>query len=361
MSSPAGTEILTRAAVAAAMPPDCRHGEAREAVWRQLAARGLVWQPGDGPEGAGQRPLVLSSAQEWTAEHLKDVALHVLRVEAGLREFGWTLGSAASHWVQFAGCRPVWISQTAMRPQGPGPWEARQQFERELLLPLLERCDERLGRCCRRARLHRMWERVARLADTEPRDEVALWQKRIERLAPRRRWSPWKTAELLKEPAGLVSILVKEAATRLGARLVYELRGKHPMCAALRPDGGPAWVRFHECEEEAAADYLEQRAAHGGVLPLWNRTGDPMKACPQRAEADLAVAVGRGNIPPALPELAQFADQLSRMARAAMVEFVPVDGGVEWDAFLGVIRGRFRVAGVVETGAGRRLCTLERS
>lgn len=66
-------------------------------------------------------------------------------------------------------------------------------------------------------------------------------------------------------------------------------------------------------------------------------------------------------MPSALPELEQFVDRLSRMARAAMAEFVPVAGGLEWEAFLGVMRRRFRVEGVIETGAGRRLCTLERS
>ncbi|MGQ9918899.1 MAG: hypothetical protein ACUVS7_15940 [Bryobacteraceae bacterium] len=101
--------------------------EAREWVWLKIARRGLVWQPDLGHETAGLRPLVLSSAREWTVEHWKDAALHVLKLEAGLREAGWTLSSVALRWVQFAGCRPVWISQTVLRPRRTDRWEAQTE------------------------------------------------------------------------------------------------------------------------------------------------------------------------------------------------------------------------------------------
>ncbi|MEJ5366851.1 MAG: hypothetical protein WHT08_00945 [Bryobacteraceae bacterium] len=334
--------------------------EAREAVWRELVAKSLAWQPGGGTEGNRRPPLVLSSPLEWTAEQWKDAALHVLQVEAELRKSGWTLGSAAPQWVQFCGCRPVWISQTALHPRRPGTWEAEQQFRRELLAPLLERCGAKTGRLPWRVFLETTWRRVARLALAAP-DDLGWLREQVDRLAPRRRWSPWKCCESAREPSGLASVLVKEAAARLGARLVYEWRGSRPLCQPLRPANGMAWVRFHQSEEEAAADYLDQRAVHGEVLPLWNRTGDPMQACPHRTPADLAVAVGRGNVPCAPTELALFTRQLSRMAPVAMVEFIPERGGVEWESFLGAVRGLFRVTSVVETGAGRRLCTLLRS
>lgn len=350
-------EALTRAGSGAASAARCSI-EAREAIWGKLAAKGLVWQPG---RGAGEeRQLVLSSPREWTAEQWKDAALHVLEMEAELRASGWTLGAAAPQWVQFAGCRPVWISQTALHPARAGVWEARRQFEKEFLGPLLERCGVRRGWIDWLGALGRMRPRLAGRS-LPAADELERLHERLERLAPRRRWSPWKCAESAREPSGLASVLVREAAARLGARLVYEWRGKAPMSEALRAVSGVAWVRFHESEEEAAADYLGQRAVHGGVLPLWSRGGDPMQECPQRIAAHLAVAVGRGNVPRTLPELARFAGHLSRMAPVALVEFVPERDGMDWDCFLAVIREHFRVEWVAETGAERRLCTLVRA
>lgn len=77
-------------------------------------------------------------------------------------------------------------------------------------------------------------------------------------------------------------------------------------------------------------------------------------------EADLAVAVGDGNVPSTPPQLARIAEQLSRLAPVAMVDCVPAKGGVEWDVFLEQMRNRFRAVCVAETDPGRRLCTLER-
>ncbi|MGQ9918900.1 MAG: hypothetical protein ACUVS7_15945 [Bryobacteraceae bacterium] len=201
---------------------------------------------------------------------------------------------------------------------------------------------------------------MVRLGHAAWPDELADLQGRIERLVPRRRWSPWVSAGIRRDPAGLGAILVEEAVAKQRVRLVYEWRGKQPMSPALRSQPGTAWIRLHESEEQAAADYLEQRAVGGSVLPLWIRTGDPPEACPRRMQADLAVAVGDGNVPSTPPELARFAEQLSRLAPVAMVEVVPAKGGVEWDVFLEQMRNRFRVACVAETGPGRRLCTLER-
>lgn len=64
------------------------------------------------------------------------------------------------------------------------------------------------------------------------------------------------------------AILVEEAVAKRRVRLVCEWRGKQPMSPALRSQPGTAWIRLHQSEEQAAADYLEQRAVGGSVLPL---------------------------------------------------------------------------------------------
>lgn len=333
----------------------------RERVWAKLVQAGLAWQPDSGqPSGAGAL-LTLSSAAEWTAEHLKDAALHVLRVEGALRAMDWTLGTVATHWVQFAGCRPAWISPSALYPRHGSQWEARQGFLDEFLTPLLGRSLDG-----DRPRWWRTWgwtvhRLLCSLSPGDLRGELSELTETVEKITVRRRWSPWKNHLRVCEPAGPAAILAREEASRRGARLVYEWRGQRPASAPLRPWPGAAWVRIHESEEEAAADYLEQRALHDSVLPLWNRTGDPMDACPRRAQADLLIATGKGNVPVDAPELARFAQVIRRMAHAALVEYAGAENPGGWDLFLAVMRNGFRVVQVAETGAGRRVCLLERA
>lgn len=333
----------------------------REQVWAKLVQAGLAWQPDPGLPSRSGSVLTLSSSAEWTAEHLKDAALHVLRVEAALREMDWTIGSVAAHWVQFAGCRPAWISQSALRPGRGRHWAARQDFVDRFLTPLLERSQGggRTG----------WWRRLAAPLDRllpamfsgGARDELSGLLATVEEIKARRRWSPWTNSRRILEPAGPAAILAREEAVRHGVRLVYEWRGKSPASAPLRPWPGVVWVRFHESEEEAAADYLEQRAMHNCVLPLWNRTGDPMGACPHRAEADLLVAVGKGNVPEDAPELARFARVVRRMAPLALVEYAGAENPGGWKLFLDTMRTGFRAVHVTETGPGRRACLLERA
>ncbi len=345
---------------AAALPLSSRRERKlaeRELAWGNLVEAGLAWQP-DPSRQAGECPAIaLSSPCEWTAEHLKDAALHVLRVEAALRETGWTLGLVASHWVQFLGCRPVWISQTALRPRTGAAWPGRQGFQDEFLTPLLERSGygSPAGRWLASVRRAAAWMKGRR----GPEDPVE-WIELVEKLKPRRRWSPWTNSVRPLEPSGPAAILAKEEARRRGARLIYEWRGRQPAAAPLRPWPGAAWVRFHEDEEEAAADYLEMRALHACALPLWNSSGDPMAACPRRAPADLLVAAGRGNVPQDGPGLERFTQVIRRMAATALVEYTGAGDRGGWDLFLDTISPAFRVVQVIETGAGRRVCLLER-
>lgn len=358
MSGFTTAELLAAAAEA---PRAGRLLAARQEVWRRLVEAGLVWQPGIGHEyGGGRGALTLSSPTEWTAEHWKDAALHVLKVEEALRAAGWTLGLLEARRVQFVRCRPVWISQTALLPLRQELRQEWKEFVGCFLNPLLDECADGNHRGGRRGWIGRLCARTRRLAGLTARDAVAELRETVERVPPRRQWSPWRSNAQPPEAAGPAAILAREEAMRRGAGLVYEWRSAGCRSAALQACPGAAWIRFHESADEAAADYLEQRAAQGEALPLWNSTGDPMAACPGRAEADLLIATGRGNAPVDERRLAGFARVIRRMARAAVVEFVPEEGGAGWEAFGGTLRSLFRIARTDETGAGRRLCVLER-
>ena len=349
------------AAARAAAPAPARLAE-REAVWESLVSHGLVWAPrAHGPKGPGAEGLTLSSPQEWVCEQWKDAALHVLQVEEALAKLGWTLSAPSARCVQFFRCRPVWVSMTALAPRPAGAWRGRQAFEDSFLKPLWKRCGSPAGGRGWRRWLDALRQAASRVAGAAPRDELAALRKMVEPLRTRGGWSPWICHARGLEPARLQSILAREEVQRLNARLVYEWRGRQPGSEEIQPCPGTAWIRFHESETGAAADYLKQRAQGGNALPLWSRTGDPMKACPQRTEADLVIAAGRGSVPAGTEALAAFAQVIRRMAPAALVEFVPQTGGAGWDEFAAVLHRFFRMAWVMETGGGRRLCLLARA
>lgn len=350
----ANTDVIP---AAAPLPdPAGRRLAERERVWSKLVEPGLAWQPDPSRQTRAAPALTLSAPCEWTVEHLKDAALHVLRVEGALREMGWTLGTIASPWIQFVGCRPVWISQTALRPCAAAGWPGRQKFLDEFLHPLLEKSG---GRTLQRRWAASLRRTVAQMTGRAGREDLGELMEVVENLKPRPHWSPWRTRPQALEPPGLAAILAKEEASRRGARLIYEWRGRQAASAPLRPWPCAAWVRFHEREEDAAADYLEMRALQACVLPLWNPNESPAAACPRRPAADLLIATGRGNVPQGAPELTRFAEAIRRMAAAVLVEYAGAEDPGGWREFLAILRGAFRIVQVTETGAGRRVCLLE--
>lgn len=341
---------------------------ARHRMWERLAAQGLVWAPSSLWQPPGERPphgsaLVLSWPGEWTAEHWRDAAFHVLHLEEALRTHGWSLRKVRAEWIQFRRCRPVWISQAALAPFDGRHWLGRESFVREFLEPL-RRGRENVGprlwiRLCA-WRQRRCLDRLAAPGlPAERGQDLLLLRRALERCARGCRWSPWQVHEAAAEPAGIAGVVVREEVRLRRAALVYEWRRPRARGARLMPAPRAAWVRFYGAAEEAAADYLEQRAADGAVLPLVD--GALSEGHPRAAlAADLGVAVGAGNLPADLPGLALFASRLRNLAKAAVVEFLP-GSGPDWEQFRAVFSSCFRILSVTEAGAGRRVCVMERA
>ncbi|MCS7042108.1 MAG: hypothetical protein NZR01_04895 [Bryobacteraceae bacterium] len=328
---------------------------------------GLVWTPVEAAPDAGTAlhkaaPLVLSWPDEWTAEHWRDAAAHVLSLEEALRGRGWTLRAVRPQWIQFRGCRPVWISQAALAPFDGLRWPGRESFVREFLEPLRRSSQDNPGSVWVRLWRWRHCKSLARLASGHlpavRGEDLRLLRAAIGRCVPGKRWSPCQVHDVAAEPAGIAGIVAKEEARLRGAALVYEWRQRQARGAKLAPPPGPAWVRFHESGDQAAADYLEERAAGGAALPLAVQSLPDSR--PRRSlEADLAVIIGRGNLPRGLSGLGRLAAGIRAMARAVVVEFIP-EIDVSWHQFLSVFAADFRISSVVEAGAGRRVCVMER-
>ncbi|MGC8759019.1 MAG: hypothetical protein ACP5UT_00525 [Bryobacteraceae bacterium] len=358
------------AAIAARIPTYAEEGwsasaaHGREEVWQRLADSGLVWRPREyaGLDSDACGPLVLSWPEEWTAEHWRDAARHVLDVEEALRREGWTLRTVQASFVQFRRCRPVWISQTALAPFDGRHWPGLASFVHEVLAGL-----ERAAGAGRTGLLERLehWRNCRKIAGVVSRrvqaargEDLRVLRHILERCVPRRRWSPCLMHQAAAEPAGLAGIVANEEARKRRARLIYEWRRPEARASRLSPLPETAWVRFHPTADHAAADYLEERAAHGAALPVVEAASSA--AHPRSGlEADLGVAVGRGNVPADQVGLERLAWKLSWTSRVVVVEFIP-EKSRPWDGFLAAFSAYFRLCSVVEGGAGRRICVMER-
>jgi len=339
----------------------------RDVAWERLAAAGLVWRPWESADMDAKTsydcgPLVLSWPEEWTAEHWLDAARHVLDVEEALRRQGWTLRAVRAHFVQFRRCRPVWISQTALAPFNGRHWPGLSSFVHELLVGL-----ERAAGAGHAGLLDRLerWRNCRKITGLLSRrlmaatgEDLRVLRDLLERCVPRRRWSPCLMHQAAAEPAGLAGIVANEEARKRRARLIYEWRRPEARAARLSPLPETAWVRFHPAADHAAADYLEERAAHGAALPLVD-AGLPGAHPRSWLEADLGLAVGRDNVAGDRAGLERLAWKLSLTSRAAVVEFIPKKSQ-HWDGFLAAFSPYFRLSSVVEGGAGRRICVMER-
>jgi hypothetical protein len=335
----------------------------RERVWELLARDGLVWRP-DGESAERNGALTLSWPEEWTWVQWRDAALHVLDAEEALRIHGWTLCKVNAQWVQFSGCRPVWISQTALAPFDGRRWPGRQEFLRQFAQPMLDTCIAAgsVNRGSRWQAWRARWKFLGALrGHVSPATgaDLAGLRSLVRALARCRDWTPCRMHESPPVSAGLAGVIAREQAVLRGAKLVYEWRGALPQSGKLAPAPGAAWVRLHASAQQAAADYLDESSARGAALPLvrpaaggpWRRAALP---------ADLGIAAGPGNVPVSLPSLQAFAAECRQLCRAALVEFLP-QSGYSWEAFLAAFDGLFRPVRVFETGPGRRLCLFERA
>lgn len=94
-----------------------------------------------------QVPMV-SYPYEWCFSQLRDAALLVLRVQRRALDFGLSLKDASAYNVQFLRGRPVFIDTLSFEPHRGGPWMAYRQFCQHFYAPLLlaSASDPRLPR-----------------------------------------------------------------------------------------------------------------------------------------------------------------------------------------------------------------------
>lgn len=319
---------------------------------------------------------------DWTAEQLRDAALHVLRIEAAALRGGATLANVSAHAVQFQGSRPVWIDASAFTSYAGGPWPAYADFSRVFLAPLLmaanglPRVEEplTLREASRRLPLSswfltsalRHIHLPARLGPrasgvrTAGQAVSSLWQA-VESLDMRPRWAPWTACDGTRED-GLLRILLKEAVRMRRPNLVYMFGDGGGNCARTIAAEGIDCVSYDADPSRVAACYLHERAAGGSrLLPLVGSLTGAHHLAEEAPRGGLAVVLSRGLEPllplGLLPE--EIARVLLRLGERVLLEFDPAAARADLVTMLGAFRPWFRPAEVAEISTtGRCLCSL---
>lgn len=323
-----------------------------------------------------------SSYQEWTAEQLRDAALHVLKVQAAALRCGATLANVPAHAVQFRGSRPVWIDATAFTSYAGGPWPAYADFSRVFLAPLLMAAHGQraageppnLREASRRLPLSswllpgalrhvhlpaRLGLRVGGIG-TAGQAITSLWQA-VERLDVRPRWAPWTACDGARED-GLLRILLKEAVRMHRPNLVYLFGDGGGNCARTIAAEGIDCVSYDADPARVAACYLHERAAGGSrLLPLVGSLAGARRLAHGAPRGGLAVVLSRGLEPllplGLLPE--EIARLLLRLGERVLLEFDPAAARAGLVSLLAAFRPWFRPAEVAEISTtGRCLCSL---
>ncbi len=327
-------------------------------------------------------PAFLSRPCEWTAEQLRDAALHVLRVQAAALHGGGTLSRVCAEAVQFLGSRPVWTDPTAFAAHDGGPWTAYADFSRAFLSPLLAaarglpRGEEvlTLREASRRLPLSSYFQPGALRhihvpawlgswaggSRTAEQAVASLWGA-VESLDLRPRWAPWQTSECGRED-GLLRILLKEAVRCRPPQLVYVFGDGGGNCARTIVAEGIDCVSFDADSRKVAACYLHERAAGGSrLLPLVGSLAAAAGLAPGAPRGGLAVVLSRGLEPllplGLLPEAA--AALLLRLGERVLLEFDPRAAKADLATLLAAFRPWFRPDEVAPIStAGRCLCSL---
>lgn len=327
-------------------------------------------------------PVFPSRCCDWTAEQLRDAALHVLRIEAAALRCGATLANVSADAVQFQGSRPVWIDASAFTSYAGGPWPAYADFSRVFLAPLLmaakrlPRVEEPLTlREASRRLPFASWFQISALrhvhlpARLGPRASgmrtaeqavASLWQA-VESLDVRPRWAPWTACDSTRED-GLLRILLKEAVRMRRPHHVYMFGDGGGNCARTIAAEGIDCVSYDADPARVAACYLHERAAGGSrLLPLVGSLTAARHLAPEAPRGGLAIVLHRALepfLPPGLlPE--ETARLLLRLGERLLLEFDPATAQGDLVTLLGSFRPWFRPAEVAEISTtGRCLCSL---
>jgi hypothetical protein len=325
---------------------------------------------------------LVSYPYEWAFSQLQDAALLTLEIAGRALARGLTLKDASAFNVQFRGCRPVFIDTLSFEAGREGePWVAYRQFCEHFLAPLalMARCDLRLAGLWRAnldgvpldlasrllprstwlrfgllTHLHLHARSQAYYADRPaPRRRVSVsrtsllalldsLRRTVRSLAPRRAPSEWANyeqthayddaAQKAKEDtvASWLERLRPRQVWDLGANVgrfgrIAAARGAYAVCF----DVDPAVVEaaYRAGRSEARTDLLPLVLDLANPSPGLGWEGRERDALEARGPADAVLAlalvhhlaIGR-NVP--LPRLAAW---VSRLGRAAIVEFVPKD------------------------------------
>ena len=333
-----------------------------------------------------QVPMI-SYPYEWCFSQLRDAALLTLRAQQRADEFGLSLKDASAYNVQFLRGRPVLIDTLSFEPKRPGPWVAYRQFCQHFYAPLLlaGQADPQLARLSQlfidgvplalasrllpaatwlrpgpmmhvhlHAKAEQKWSRPVGKAQAEAvkapppapaaqgdsRLVVESLRRAIEGLQwePRSHWSAYYTEQPSYEQAALdrKREIVTAWLQRMHPATVWDLGANTGQFSTIAIAQGAQVVA---CDADPACVELMYRQMRSSsveqLLPLVTDLANPSPAIgwanaermtlEQRGPADVLMALALvhhlaigNNVP-----FEGIASYLARLARRAIVEFVP--------------------------------------
>jgi hypothetical protein len=328
-----------------------------------------------------ERVPFVSYPYEWSFSQLRDAALLTLRIQQRALTFGMSLKDASAYNVQFVRGAPIFIDTLSFEPAVDGkPWVAYGQFCRHFLAPLalmayrdirlsqllrvfvdgvpLDLASRLLPRSTRlkpslamHIHLHARAERhygirpTARAASAHVSRTALLGiLDSLTRSVEKLRWTPEGTewAKYYDETnystaaAAEKARVVEEMLRALSPRVVWDLGANVGRFSRLASGQGALTISMDMDPAAVERNYLsvrETREAH--LLPIivdltnpsssigW--AGDERESLERRGPADALLALALihhlaigNNVP-----LERISEWFSRLARAAIVEFIP--------------------------------------
>ena len=359
-----------------------RWQEAGRLVGHQLVDPGLAADPGQAHAVLCPDPVpFISYPYEWAFGQLKDAALLTLDLQEDAERSGFTLRDASAYNVQFVRGRPILIDSLSVeRRTGDEPWAAYRQFCQHFVAPLalMARRDIRCGLMLRdhvdgipldlastllpgRTRLStglashvhlhaRAQRRYADAGRGTPRRAAMGATRRAALLDSLRRtiqglhWSPGGTewadydrqTSYTDEGTRAKEVVVEAMLRDAGGAVAWDLGANVGRFSAIAARLGRRVVAW-DVDPAASERHYQRLKASGSdsVLPLvqdlvnpspglgW--AGSERTSFLERSDADVVMALAlvhhlaiSNNVP-----LGWIAELFSRLAPAAIVEFVP--------------------------------------